>query len=88
MIPRPGLFQRECSCLFARAGFILGCSVAEAKAVLPKLATQALLIEVETNPAYSSGWQQRIVSGDVDGIVPVTGTCSWLASLQLPVLQE
>ena len=28
-----------------------------------------------------------IFSGDVDGIVPVMGTRSWLASLQLPVLQ-
>lgn len=29
-----------------------------------------------------------IFSGDVDGIVPVMGTRSWLASLQLPVRQE
>lgn len=29
-----------------------------------------------------------VFSGDVDGIVPVIGTRRWLASLQLPILQE
>ena len=29
-----------------------------------------------------------ILSGDVDGIVPVIGTRRWLASLQLPILEE
>ena len=29
-----------------------------------------------------------IFSGDVDGIVPVMGTRQWLASLQLPIVEE
>ena len=39
-------------------------------------------------PPLQSNIRMLVFSGDVDAIVPVTGTMTWLTKLGLPILEE